>query len=151
MIREQLNTRLKESMKQKDTRATATMRLMLAALKDRDIAARSKGNTEGIDEQEILQMMQTMIKQRRESIEHYEAGGRCELAEQEAEEIAVIQQFMPEQIEGEAQENAVRGLIKEAGASSIKDMGRIMSALREKYAGQMDFGRASAIVKAELS
>jgi uncharacterized protein YqeY len=150
MLRERLNAELKTAMKEKNARKRATLRLILAALKDRDIAARSKGVTDGIDETEILSMLQTMVKQRQESIEHYEHGGRLELAEQEREEIAIIEQFLPEQLDPNAVEQAVRDVIEELGASSIKDMGRTMAALRERYAGQMDFAKASAIVKAQL-
>jgi uncharacterized protein YqeY len=150
MLRERLNAELKTAMKEKNERKRATLRLILAALKDRDIAARSKGVTDGIDDTEILSMLQTMVKQRQESIEHYEHGGRLELAEQEREEIEIIRQFLPEQLNEAAVEQAVRDVIAELGASSIKDMGRTMAALRERYAGQMDFAKASAIVKAQL-
>jgi uncharacterized protein YqeY len=150
MLREQINAALKEAMRSKEPRPKGTLRLIIAALRDRDIAARGKGNTDGIDEQEILQMLQTMIKQRRESIEHYENGGRLELAEQEQEEIVIIEKFLPEQLEGDELDSAVKELIEELGASTIKDMGRTMSELRERYAGRMDFGKASAIVKATL-
>lgn len=150
MLREQITAALKDAMKNQQRRATGTLRLIIAALKDRDIAARGKGNTNGIEEQEILQMLQTMIKQRRESIEHYENGGRLELAEQEGEEIAIIEGFLPEQLGGDALAAAVSEVIEELDASTIKDMGRTMTELRQRYAGQMDFGKASAIVKATL-
>ncbi|MEK9707928.1 MAG: GatB/YqeY domain-containing protein, partial [Alphaproteobacteria bacterium] len=123
----------------------------MAALKDRDIAARSKGNMDGIPEDEILQMLQTMVKQRRESISMYEKGGRLELAEQEGEEIAIIQRFLPEQLDEAATKAAVDKTIADIGAGGLKDMGAVMGALRENYASQMDFGKASAIVKARLS
>ncbi|MBO6783274.1 MAG: GatB/YqeY domain-containing protein, partial [Alphaproteobacteria bacterium] len=142
---------LKEAQKAKDERAVSTFRLITAALKDRDIAARSKGNPDGISDDEILQMLQTMVKQRRESISMYEKGGRLELAEQEAEEIEIIQRFLPEQLDEEATERAVEKTIEDVGASGLKDMGAVMGALREEYAGQMDFGKASAIVKTRLS
>ncbi len=150
MLREQFTASLKEAMKNKEARATGTLRLIIAAMKDRDIALRGKGNTDGVDEQEILQMLQTMIKQRRESIEHYENGGRLELAEQEREEITIIERFLPAQLDGDDLDAAVKGTIEELGATTIKDMGRTMTALRERYAGQMDFGKASALVKATL-
>jgi uncharacterized protein YqeY len=150
MLRERLNTELKTAMKDKDVRKRATIRLILAALKDRDIAARAKGVTDGIDETEIMAMLQTMVKQREESIEHYEHGGRLELAEQEREEIEIIRGFMPEQLDDAAVEQAVRDTIAELDAKTIKDMGRTMAALRERYAGQMDFAKASAIVKVQL-
>ncbi len=150
MLREQITAALKDAMKNQQRRATGTLRLIIAALKDRDIAARGKGNTDGIEEQEILQMMQTMIKQRRESIQHYENGGRLELAEQEGEEITIIEGFLPEQVGGDALAAAVKEVIEELDASTIKDMGRTMTELRQRYAGQMDFGKASAIVKTTL-
>jgi uncharacterized protein YqeY len=150
MIREQLPDALKSSLKNKDIRAVSTLRLIMAALKDRDIAARGKGNAEGVGEDEILQMLQTMVKQRRESIAMYEKGGRLELAEQEAEEIVIIQRFLPEQLDVGAIETAVDNTIADLGASGLKDMGSVMGALRDNFAGQMDFGRASGIVKARL-
>ena len=151
MFREQLPEALKAALKDKDERAVSTLRLIMAALKDRDIAARSKGNMDGIPEDEILQMLQTMVKQRRESISMYEKGGRLELAEQEGEEIAIIQRFLPEQLDEAATKAAVDKTIADIGAGGLKDMGAVMGALRENYAGQMDFGKASAIVKARLS
>jgi len=151
MFREQLPEALKAALKDKDERAVSTLRLIMAALKDRDIAARSKGNMDGIPEDEILQMLQTMVKQRRESISMYEKGGRLELAEQEGEEIAIIQRFLPEQLDEAATKAAVDKTIAEIGAGGLKDMGAVMGALRENYASQMDFGKASAIVKARLS
>lgn len=151
MLRLRLNEALKEAMRAKEQRAVSTVRLILAALKDRDIAARSRGVTDGIDETEILSMLQTMIKQRQESIALYEQGGRCELAEQEREEITVIETFLPRQLSETETEQAVSGIIAELGASSVKDMGRTMAELRARYAGQMDFTRASGIVKQKLA
>ncbi len=150
-MRERLSEELKSAMKAKDKRVTATVRLFIAALKDRDIAARGKDNAEGISETEILQMLQTMVKQRRESIELYENGGRLDLAQQEQEEIEIIQRFMPTQLSEEEVARAVTEIVSETGAESLKDMGRTMAALRERYAGQMDFAKASAMVKAQLS
>ncbi len=150
-MRERLSEELKSAMKAKDKRVIATVRLIIAALKDRDIAARGKDNAEGISETEILQMLQTMVKQRRESIELYEKGGRLDLAQQEQEEIEIIQRFMPTQLSEEEVARAVTEIVTETGAESLKDMGRTMAALRERYAGQMDFAKASAIVKARLS
>lgn len=150
MIRDQLPDAYKTALKEKDERAVSTLRLIMAALKDRDIAARSKGNAEGISDDEILQMLQTMVKQRRESISMYEKGGRLELAEQEGEEITIIQRFLPEQLDAAATEEAVDKTIADLGATGLKDMGAVMGALRDNYAGQMDFGRASGIVKARL-
>ena len=151
MLRSRLNDALKQAMKAKDERTVSTLRLILAALKDRDIAARSRNITEGIAEDEILGMLQSMIKQRRESIDMYEKGGRLELAEREREEIDVIQRFLPRQFSEEEMRRAIHDVIDEIGAKGLKDMGRTMKALKERYAGQMDFSVASGIVKAELS
>ncbi|MDH5410109.1 MAG: GatB/YqeY domain-containing protein [Alphaproteobacteria bacterium] len=141
MLRERLKDELKKSMLAKEQRATATLRLILAALQDRDIAGRSKGQADGIGEDEILSMLQTMIKQRRESIEMYTQGGREELAKQESEEIAVIESFLPAQMDDAAIEAATSKAIESVGASGVKEMGKVMAALREQYAGQMDFAR----------
>ncbi len=149
-MRERLSEELKVAMKAKDVRVVATVRLIVAALKDRDIAARGKGNADGIDESEILQMLQTMVKQRRDSIELYEKGGRLDLVRQESEEIEIIQRFLPAQMSEKEITKAVGESIAELGASSLKDMGRTMAALRERYAGRMDFAKASAIVKKQL-
>lgn len=151
MLRDRIKAELKEAMKARERRKTATLRLISAALKDRDIAARTKGVPDGIDEMQILGMLQTMVKQRRESIDHYEQGGRLELAEQEREEIEIINDFLPPRLDEDAIEAAVGSVIDELGAASIKDMGRTMAELRERYAGQMDFGKASALVKSRLA
>lgn len=151
MLRERLKDELKKSMLAKEQRATATLRLILAALKDRDIAGRSKGQTDGIGEDEILSMLQTMIKQRRESIEMYNKGGREELAKQEEEEIGIIERFLPAQMDDAAIEAAIDKAIESIGASGLKEMGKVMAALRENYAGQMDFAKAGAIAKKLLS
>ena len=151
MLRQQLNGALKDAMKAKEERATSTLRLILAALKDRDIANRTAGvdDTE-IGDDQILQLLQSMIKQRRDSIEAFQKGGRQELADAEALEIEIIQRFLPEQMDENAVSDAVIQTIAEVGASSIKDMGNVMGLLRSKYAGRMDFGKASAMVKDRL-
>lgn len=149
-LREKFQDGLKKAMRDRDEVATSTLRLIMAALKDRDIAARSKGNTDGVSEDEILGMLQTMIKQRRESIKVYEKADRQELADREKKEIDVVKSFLPEQITGADLHHAIEEVIHDAAATSIKDMGRVMALLREKYAGQMDFARASAIVKEKL-
>lgn len=151
MLRENLSESLKEATLAKDSCATATIRLILAALKDRDIAARSKGNPAGISDDDILGLLQTMVKQRRESIEMYEQGNRQELADREAREIDVIQRFLPAQMDEQGIADAVAQAIKETGAAGLKDMGKVMGALRAKYAGQMDFSKASATAKQKLS
>ena len=138
-------------MKGRETRAVSTIRLILTAIKDRDIAARGKGNADGISDQDILQVLQTMVRQRHESIALYEQGGRLELAEQEADEIVIIKDFLPEPLDEAATEEAIRAVVGEIGASSIKDMGRTMAILRERYAGRMDFAKVSAVVKEQLS
>ncbi len=150
MIRQQLTDALKEAMKGRDARAVSTLRLILAALKDRDIAARGRGNTEGISDDDILSLLQTMIRQRRESIELYEQGGRLDLVEAEREEIGVIERFLPRQMDEAATRQAVSEVIGRIGATGLKDMGRAMADLRQRYAGQMDFAKASALVKAAL-
>ena len=151
MMRDRLNEALKEATLAKDTCATATIRLILAALKDRDIAARSKDNQAGISDEEILGLLQTMVKQRRESIEMYEKGGREDLAEREGREIDVIQRFLPEQMDEAAIATAVEQVIASVGAAGLKEMGKVMAALRVQYAGRMDFAKASAAAKQKLS
>lgn len=150
MMRTRLQEALKEAMRSKEARAVATVRLILAALKDRDIAARSKGQMDGISDDEILSMLQSMIKQRRESIQLYEQGGRLELAEQESEEIAVIERFLPRQMDDAEVAAAIDATLSALGAAGLKDMGRVMADLRERFAGQMDFAKASGLVKQKL-
>lgn len=151
MLRTRISDALKTAMKSKQTHTVSTVRLIMAALKDRDIAARPKGNGDGISDDEILSMLQSMIKQRRESVEMYEKGGRAELAQQEESEIKIIQTFLPEQMDDAALSAAVKEVVKEAGATSLKDMGKVMGLLKERYAGEMDFSKASAQVKNQLS
>lgn len=127
------------------------MRLILAALKDRDIAERGKGNVAGLSDEQILGLLRSMVKQRQESIRLYEQGGRPELAHQEANEIAVIEQFLPAQMDPQAMDNAVAAVIAEAEALTLKDMGRVMALLKQRFPGQMDFAKAGALVKARLS
>lgn len=150
MLRERLDTDLKNAMKAREKRALSTIRLILTAIKDRDIAARSKGNADGISDQDIYQVLQTMVRQRRDAIELYEQGDRLELAEQEAEEIKIIEGFQPQQLDDGKIGDAIGAVIEEIGAGGIKDMGRAMGLLRERYAGQMDFGKASAVLKKQL-
>lgn len=149
MIRETLSAAMKDAMKAKDTRRLSTVRLIQAAIKDRDIANRGTGKDE-TSEDEILQILQKLVKQREESAKIYDEAGRAELATQEREEIAVIKTFMPEQLSDEKVSEIIAGVIAEIGASGIKDMGKVMAALRERYAGQMDFGKASGTIKAQL-
>jgi len=147
MLRQAFTDRLKKALKARDAHTVSTTRLILAGLKDRDIAARGQGNADGISEAEILRMLQAMIKQRRESIALYERGNRADLEQREREEIAVIESFLPRQFEESEIDAAANAVIAEAGAAGMKDMGRVMAALRERHAGVIDFGRASAIVR----
>lgn len=151
MLRERFNDTLKQAMRDKDTLVVSTVRLILARLKERDIEARPKGKADGIADPEIQQMMQGMVKQRRESIELYEKGGRPELAEKERGEIAIIERFLPKALSDAETEAAIKETIAATGAASIKDMGKVMSALREKYAGQLDPSKASQLVKKLLA
>lgn len=150
-LRDSINQSLKESLRSKDTVGTRTLRLILAAIKDRDIAARGKGATEGISDDELLLMLQTMIKQRRESITMYEQGGRLELAEGERGEIGVIERFLPKQMDEAEMQAAIDGLIREMRVKGLKEMGNVMAELRTRFAGQMDFGKAAGLVKASLT
>jgi uncharacterized protein len=147
MLRARLSEALKTAMKAHEARAVSTLRMVLSTLKNRDIAARDKGNMAGIDDGEIASMLQGMVKQRRESIALYEQGNRPELARQEAEEIAIIEGFLPQQLSDAELEAAVKTAIAATGAANAKDMGRVMAALREKHAGQMDFAKASGAAK----
>ena len=149
--RGEFNAAMKEAMRNKDQIAVATIRLMLAALKDKDIVARGEGKVEGISDAEILSMLQSMIKQRKESSKTYAEAERFDLAEREEAEIKVIEQFLPQQLnEGEASK-AIDTLIEEMDAHDIKDMGRVMAELKARYAGQMDMGKASGMVKQKLA
>ena len=151
MLRTDLYDALKDALLNQDQRSLSTIRLILAALKDRDICARGRGNSDGVDEIEILEMLQSMVKQRRESITLYEQGGRCELAEREQEEIDIIGRFMPAQLGEDEIRGVVTDTIDELGASSLKDMGRVMASLKERFTGRMDFGQASSVVKDNLA
>ena len=150
-LRQQLSDSMKEAMKAKDAKRLATVRMMLAALKDRDIAARTETSRDLLGDDEILSLMAKMIKQREESATAFDAGNRPELAAGEREEIAIIRSFMPAQMDEAGVKVAADTVIAELGASSIKDMGKVMAAMKERYAGQMDFGRASSLVKDRLS
>ena len=149
-MRERIAQAMKDALKSKDQAALSTIRLISAALKDRDIAARSDNNHDGISDDEILSMLQTMIKQRNESAKMYEDGGRPELAAAEQAEIELIKQFLPEQLSHDDIEKAIKDAVAETGAASIKDMGKVMAHLKEHYAGQMDFSAASQMVRAGL-
>ncbi len=147
MLRSQINDALKTAMKAKQSARVSTLRLMTAALKDRDIAARGKGDDGGVPDEDILNMLQTMIRQRRESVKMFRDGDREDLALKEEAEIVVIQEFMPTQLSDDETAAAAAEVIGEVGAEGIKDMGRVMGVLKERFAGQMDFGKASGAVK----
>ena len=149
--RTEFNSALKEALKNKEPVATSTIRLIIAALKDRDIEARSKGNVEGISDSEILSMLQSMIKQRQESSKTYRDADREELAAREEEEIEVIKRFLPQQMSDEEVQKTVVGLIDELGVSDIKEMGKVMAELKTRYAGQLDMALASGVVKERLA
>lgn len=150
-LRTKITDGIKGAMREKDTLRLSTLRLINAAVKDQDIAARAKGNADGVDDAEVLAIMAKMVKQRQESARVYEEGGRLELAEKEQAEIVVIEEFLPRQLSEAEVTKAVDSAIAEAGADSIRDMGRVMGALKGKYAGQMDFGAVGPLVKDRLS
>lgn len=149
--REEFKAALKEALKSKDDVATATIRLILAALKDRDIAVRAQGKPDGVEESEILSMLQSMIKQRKESSATYADAGRMDLAEREDAEIAIIKTFLPRQLGESEIENIIIDLVAEIGAADIKDMGKVMGEMKSRYAGQLDMGKVSALVKSKLA
>lgn len=150
MLRDKLNEAMKEAMRARDTAGLGTIRLILAKLKEVDIAARTETNREGVPDDRILSMLQGMIKQRHESVALYEKGNRPELADKEKAEITVIERFLPQQLDEAAVEAAIHEAIAATGASSIKDMGKVVGQLKAKYAGQIDFSKASAAVKKAL-
>jgi uncharacterized protein len=150
VIRDDINSALKDAMKARDERRVSTLRLVNSSLKNADIEAR--GQSKGpLGDGEVLGLLQKMIKQRHESVELYEKGGRPELAQQEREEIAIIAAYLPKQMSDDEVKAAIAQAIQDVGAAGIKDMGKVIGALRGKYAGQMDFAKASALVKAALS
>jgi hypothetical protein len=146
-LREQFNEQMKEAMKAKDQRRLSTLRMILAAVKDKDIAARTETSRAGISDDDVLGLLGKMIKQREESAEAFDKGGRPEMAANEREEVEIIRSFMPKQMSPEESRTAIQKVIGDTGATSMKDMGKIMAALKELHAGQMDFGRASGTVK----
>lgn len=150
MLRNNINNALKDAMKARDERRVSTLRLMNAAIKNADIEARGQGK-EPLNEAELLSLFQKMIKQRQESAELYDKGGRAELAQQERDEIAIVGAYLPKQMSDVEAGVAISAILQEINAQTMKDMGRAMAALRERFAGQMDFGRASAKIKELLS
>ncbi len=149
-MRSELDANLKEAIKSQEKQRVATLRLINAAIKDRDIAVRSEENTEGVSDAEIILILSNMVKQRKQSIIQYEEGGRVELAEREREEIKIIQEFLPNQLTDEEIHTEVSKIIDAHEQLTIKDRGKIMGQLKEKFSGRMDFGKASGIVKALL-
>lgn len=150
-LRTRINDDLKQAMKDKDQARLSTLRLINAAIKDRDIAARAEGQDDGVGEGEVLAILGKMAKQRHESARAYEEGGRLDLAERERVEVTVIEEYLPRQLDEAETEAAIDAAIAEAGASSIRDMGKVMGALKAKYTGQLDFGKVGAQIKARLS
>ena len=148
-MRDTVTAALKAATKAQDKRRVSTLRLMSAAIKDRDIAARTAGKGEATDA-ELLELFAKMIKQREESEKIYAGAGRDELAKQEAEEIVIIREFLPKQLSGEELDKAIAAALAKTGASSVKDMGKVMAELKARFAGQMHFAKASALVKARL-
>ncbi|MGN6463441.1 MAG: GatB/YqeY domain-containing protein [Pseudolabrys sp.] len=149
MLRDKINDALKEAMKAKNERVVSTLRLVNSTLKNADIEARGAGKPP-LTDADVLTVLQKMIKQRQESKDMYEKGGRPELAQQEGEEIAIIASYLPKQMSDDEVKAAIDGAIKEIGAAGMKDMGKVIGALKAKYSGQMDFGKASGLVKAAL-
>ena len=146
MLREELQKALKESMLNKDTDTVSAVRLIIAGMKEKDVDARGKGQKEASDA-DLMSMMQSMIKQRNDSIKMYVDGKREDLAAKERKEISIIELFLPKQMSDAEIEAAIKGVIAETGAASMKDMGKVMGALKAKYAGQLDFGKASGMIK----
>ncbi len=150
-LRSKISAATKQAMKDKDAARLSTLRLINAAIKDRDIAVRVDGNEVGVDDSEILAILGKMARQRQESAKTYEEAGRLDLAERETAEITVIEEFLPRQLDDAEVANAIADAIAEIGADSIRDMGRVMGVLKSKYTGQMDFGAVGPKVKDKLS
>lgn len=150
-LRTRISDALKQAMKDKDAERLSTLRLINAAIKDKDIDARANGSDEGVAETEVLAILGKMVKQRQESARAYEEGGRLDLAEQERKEIAIIEEFLPRQLSEAETDAAIEAAISEIGAESIRDMGKVIGALKTRYTGQMDFGAVGPRVKDRLS
>ena len=149
-IRERINIALKDAMKAKEVDRLSTLRLINAAIKDRDISVRTEGRDEGVSDDDLIAIMGKMVKQRHESARAYEEGGRLELAEKELSEIRVIEDFLPRQLTDEEVAEAIEAAIEKVGAETIRDMGKVMGELKKKYSGQMDFGSVGPVVKSKL-
>ncbi|SDY46019.1 GatB/YqeY domain-containing protein [Citreimonas salinaria] len=150
-LRARINTAVKQAMRDKASERLSTLRLISAAFKDRDIAARGEGREDGVDETELLGILGKMVKQRRESAASYEEAGRLDLAQQERDEIEVIEEFLPRPLDDDEVEAAIAAAMDEIGATSIRDMGRVMGLLKQRYTGRMDFAAAGPRVKTRLS
>ena len=150
MLRDAINNALKEGMKAKNERLVSTLRMVNSTIKNADIQARGE-NKEAPADEELLGLLQKMIKQRQESVELYDKGGRPELATKERDEIAIIASFLPKQMSDDEVKSAIAAIVKETGAASMKDMGRVMAALKERYSGKMDFAKAGGLVKGQLA
>ena len=150
-LRNRISSEMKQAMKNKATARLSTLRLINAAIKDRDIAARGEGNENGVDDTQVLAILSKMVRQRQESAKTYEEASRFDLSEREIAEIDVIEEFLPRQLSNEETVAALEAAIKSVGASSIRDMGRVMGVLKSEYTGQMDFGLVGPIVKDRLS
>ena len=150
-LRDRLSVSLKDAMKAKDATRLMTLRLINAAIKDRDIDARSEGVDSGVSDHDLLAILSKMVKQRQESARAYEEGGRLELAEKEWAEIVIVEEFLPRQLSEREVEQAIADAIAASGANSIRDMGKVMGVLKSKDTGQLDFGKVGGMVKAQLS
>jgi len=150
MLRDKITEAMKEALRTKDERTLATTRLMISRMRDLDIEVRAKGKKDGIGDEEMMIMLQGMIKQRRESIALYEKGKREDLVKQEAEEIAVIEKFLPKQLSDDDVKAAIEKIITELGATTIRDIGKVMAQLRKNYMGQLDFSKAGTVVRSLL-
>lgn len=150
-MRDQINAALKDAMKAQDATRTATLRLVLAAIKEREISMRDADGGEPLNDQTVMEILAKMIKQRQESAQVYEESGRLELAERECAEIEVIREFLPKPLSADEVAEAVQGVIEELKATSIKDIGKVMGALKERYTGRMDFSKTGALVKKALA
>ena len=146
-MREAINSAIKDAMRSKDKLRLSTLRLVNAAIKDKDIALRTEDRPEGVSSSEILQILGKMVKQRQESAKAYEEGGRLELAEQELSEITIIEEFLPRQLSDDEVKKVIKDTIASVGANSIRDMGKVMGSLKGQYTGQLDFGKAGAMIK----
>lgn len=150
-LRTRITSSIKQAMRDKDSARLSTLRLINAAIKDRDIAVRGEGVDEGVGDDEVLGILGKMVKQRKDTAKTYEEGGRLDLAERELSEIEIIEEFLPQKLSDKEVTKAIDAAVAETGASSIRDMGRVMGVLKSKYTGQMDFGAVGARVKDRLA